>query len=99
MFRKRQTAQDVLDVELGPDQSVMAVINEDGDKKTVWDRNNATEVEVAREEFRLFRGKGYMAYKVEGAEGRKGEVLHEFDPKAERIIFCPPMKGGNARIY
>jgi hypothetical protein len=85
---------DVLSTELAPNHGVMAVINESGDKKTIWDRNNATEVEAARNEFDFFKGKGYMAYKVEGKEGRRGEVLREFDPAAERIIFAPAMQGG-----
>jgi hypothetical protein len=87
-------ASEVLDTELGPTQSVMALINETGDKKTIWDRSVEAEVEAARREFDFLRGKGYMAYKVEGKDGRKGEVLHAFDPQAERIIFSPAMKGG-----
>lgn len=85
---------DILQTELGPTQSVMAVMNELGDKKTIWDRANPVEVEAAKNEFRFFKEKGYMAYKVEGKEGRRGEILHAFDPEAERIIFAPPMKGG-----
>jgi hypothetical protein len=90
---------DVLETPLLPNQSVMAVINETGDKKTIWDRNNPVEVEAARNEFDFFRKKGHMAYKVEGADGRKGEVLSAFDPKAERIIFAPPMQGGATESY
>lgn len=86
--------QQVLDTELKPNQSVMAVINETGDTKTIWDRTNEVEVEVARKAFADFKKKGYMAYSVEGKEGRKGTVLHEFDADAERIIFAPQMRGG-----
>lgn len=88
------TPKDILTTELGPTQSVMAVMNESGDKKTIWDRNDPVEVEAAKKEFEHFRSKGYLAYKVEGKEGRRGEVLHKFDPEAERIIFSPPMRGG-----
>lgn len=88
------TPKDILETELGPTQSVMAVMNEQGDKKTIWDRLNAIEVEAARKEFKFFKDSGYMAYKVEGKEGRRGEILHEFDPQAERVIFAPPMRGG-----
>jgi hypothetical protein len=87
-------ADQIIETTLGPNQSVMAVINETGDKKTIWDRTNEVEVEAARKEFAFFKGKGYMAYKVEGKDGRRGEVLGEFDPLAERIIFAPPMRGG-----
>lgn len=85
---------DVLNTELGPDQSVMAVMNESGDKKTIWNRSDAVETEAARKEFKHFKDAGYMAYKVTGKEGTRGEIMHEFDPSAERIIFAPPMRGG-----
>ncbi len=85
---------DVLAVELGPTQSIMCRINETGDKKTIWDRTNPVEVEVAKAEYDLFKKKGYMAYRVEGKDGRKGTVMDGFEPSAERIIFAPPMQGG-----
>jgi hypothetical protein len=87
--------QAILDVPLAPSQGVMAIINEDGDKKTIWDRNRPDEVEAARREFDFLKGqKRYVAYRVEGKEGTKGEILREFDPGAERIIFSPPLVGG-----
>lgn len=86
---------DVLATDLGPNRGVMAVVNETGDKKTIWDRTDAVEVEAARAEFDLFRRKGYMAYEVEGKDGKRGRVVDVFDPKAERIIFAPPMRGGS----
>lgn len=88
------TPKSVLDTDLKPGQSVMAVMNESGDKKTIWNRGDAVEVEAAQKEFEHFRAKGYMAYKVEGKDGHRGEVMHAFDPVAERIIFAPPMRGG-----
>lgn len=91
---KRQTPADVINFELPPNHGILAVINETGDKRTTWDRHNEVEVEAARKEFDFFRGKGYMAYKVEGAGGTRGEVISKFDPAAERIIFAPPMRGG-----
>lgn len=86
---------EVLGSDLGPNQSVMAVVNETGDKKTIWDRTDAVEVEAARKEFDHFKSKGYMAYKVKDKDGKRGEVMQAFDPDAERIIFAPPMRGGN----
>jgi hypothetical protein len=85
---------DALAIELGPNQSVMAEINSSGDFKTIWDRTKPDEVELARNAFRAAKTKGFMAYKVEGKEGKRGEVLHDFDPDAERIILAPPMRGG-----
>lgn len=87
-------AQSVIDVKLTEHQGVLAVINQSGDKKTIWDRRNAVEVEAARKEFEFFKDKKFLAYKVEGSEGRRGEIITKFDPEAERIIFAPPMVGG-----
>lgn len=88
------TVGDILRVDLAPNQSVMAVMNVSGDKKTIWDRTKPTEVEAAKKEFEFFRSKNYLAYKVVGKDGTKGEILREFDPEAERIIFAPQMAGG-----
>lgn len=88
------TLDKALETELGPNQSVRAVINETGDTKTIWDRSNEVEVNAAKKDFKHFRDSGYIAYKVTGKEGTKGEVMHEFDATAERIIFAPPMRGG-----
>ncbi len=87
------TPKDVLDTELGPGQSVMAMMGKDGDTKITWSRGNQLEVDVAREAFNKAKRGGHMAYSV-GADGRKGTVLEAFDPAAERIILAPPMQGG-----
>ncbi len=87
------TPKQVLDVELGPNQSVMAIMNETGDKKTIYDRTDPVQVEAAKAEFKVYKDKGYMAYKMLD-EGKRGEILHSFDPTAERIVFSPPMRGG-----
>lgn len=95
---------DILQTELGPTQSVMAVMNELGDKKTIWDRANAVEVEAAKIEFTFFKEKGYMAYKVEGKEGRRGEILARFRsrgradhlrPTDERRLIMPTYSNAN----
>jgi len=51
------------------------------------------EVDNARDTFTKLKKKGYLAYSV-NANGKKGEVLDEFDPKAEKIIMAPRMVGG-----
>lgn len=88
------TPKDVLDIQLTQNQGVMAVMNETGDKKTIWTKTDEVEVEAARREFDFMKGKGYMAYRVEGEKGTRGTVINTFDPNAERIIFAPPMRGG-----
>ena len=85
---------DVIYQELGPNQSCMAIMNETGDTKTIWDRTKTEEVESVRAQFDALKAKGYMAYKVTGNDGTKGEVMHTFDPEAERVIFAPALRGG-----
>lgn len=83
-----------LEILAPPGKCVMAVVNETGDKKTIWDPNVQLEVDAARAEFDHFKKAGYMAYRVEGEKGNKAEVMSKFDPLASRIIFAPPMRGG-----
>lgn len=86
--------QDAFDVELKEGQSLIARIDETGDTKIIWDRSNTTEAEIARAAFRKAKADGFMAYRVVGKDGSRGEVLAEFDPTAERIILTPPLRGG-----
>lgn len=86
--------QQILDVDLKEGQGLLAEMNTSGDTRIIWNRNNADEVDIARESFRKARAKGMAAYRVTGKEGVKGEVISEFDPDAERIILAPPLRGG-----
>lgn len=72
----------------------MAIMGKEGDTKIIWDQNNNDEVENAKATFDRLRGKGYLAFKVVGKEGDKGEQMNDFDPKVERIIFAPQLRGG-----
>lgn len=94
MSEERQTVQEILDTPLGPNQSVMAIMNETGDYKIIWDRTKPDEVKAARKQFDEWKGtKKYQAYSV-NRSGDRGEILREFDPEAQSIIFSPPMQGG-----
>jgi hypothetical protein len=73
----------------------MRIMDREGDTKHIWDSDNPDEVEAARLLFdSLVKEKKYVAYKVEGKKGEKGEVMRRFDPTAERVIFSPPLVGG-----
>lgn len=72
----------------------MAVMDGTGDTKILWDSHNADEVEAARAQFNALRAKGFLAYKVVGKEGTKGEMITQFDPDAEKIVLSPPLRGG-----
>jgi len=71
----------------------MAVMDETGDTKLIWDEGNEDEVEAARSMFSNLKKKGYVGYSV-NKKGDKGEVLERFDPLAERIIMAPQLRGG-----
>lgn len=71
----------------------MAVLDETGDTKLIWDEDNQDEVDAAKDMFDKLKKKGYLAYSV-NKKGDKGEVLSKFDASVERIIMAPPMQGG-----
>lgn len=78
-----------------PDMHSFEVMGKEGDTKSIWDKNNPDEVEAAKRQFNhLVVEKKFAAFYVHGKEGDKGEQMRTFDPKAERIIFVPPMAGG-----
>lgn len=72
----------------------LAVMSHKGDTKLIWDVNNEPEVASARRTFDELRGKGYVAFRVTGKDGEKGEQITAFDPNAARIILAPQMRGG-----
>lgn len=71
----------------------LAALDPTGHVQESWDPANADEVAHARSTFDLFRGKGYLAYRVTGAGGQ-GEQLREFDPQAREIVLTPALRGG-----
>jgi hypothetical protein len=73
--------------------SHLIVLDETGDSRVQWDRNNPEQVAAARARFDELKAKRYLAYKVD-ASGNQGEVINKFDPSAERIILHTPMIGG-----
>lgn len=71
----------------------LCVLDETGDTRMQWDRNNPEEVAKAEARFKELKAKGFMAYKV-NKKGEAGEVITAFDPSAERIILHSQMIGG-----
>jgi hypothetical protein len=59
----------------------------------VWDPDNAEEVRHAREQFDELKKKRFAIFRV-NAIGNKGELMREFDPRAEKLIAVPPVVGG-----
>lgn len=71
----------------------LAVLDETGDTKLIWDEDKPEEVDAAKAMFERLKEKGYVAYAVD-RKGEKGEVLERFNRSAEKIIMAPQMKGG-----
>ena len=75
------------------EQSALIVLDHTGDTRLMWDKKAKPEVKAAQELFDKMKAKGYLAYTV-NKDGSPGEVINEFDPKAEKIIMSPQLVGG-----
>jgi hypothetical protein len=73
---------------------LMHELDKTGDTRVMWDRGNEDEVAAARAQFNALRKKGFTAYRAEGKDGTRGEVIREFDADAERIILVKQLVGG-----
>lgn len=71
----------------------LCVMDHTGDTKSIWNPDNPDEVSAARSTFDSLKSKGYLAYTVEES-GKRGSLIHSFDPRAGKIIMSPPMAGG-----
>jgi trans-aconitate methyltransferase len=68
---------------------VRVLTPEDGDQRIVWNGTSLVEINDAKKLFDDLVGQGLVPYKV-GLGGRaSAEVMQEFDPAAEEVIFCP----------
>jgi len=72
---------------------VMVILDQSGDTKHIWDRNNEAEVEEARSLFDRMKARGMVAWSVT-RKGDKDQRITDFDPQAEKIIFAPALQGG-----
>jgi hypothetical protein len=75
-------------------KSELAILDQTGDTKVMWSKDNPDEVDAAEAQFKTLTRKGYTAYRATGKDGKKGEQIREFDPDAERIILVPPVQAG-----
>lgn len=73
-------------------RSEMSVMGKEGDTKFTWNPKDETEVEAAKATWDLYKSKGFAAFRMK--RSNKGDQMHDFDPKAGRILFIPPMQGG-----
>lgn len=62
---------------------------DDGDKRYTWDRRDYTQIREAKDFFDKCVAEGLVPYRV-GVGGKpSSEVMTEFDPYAEEVVFMP----------
>lgn len=74
-------------------ESVMRILNDKGDERITWVKDNGRQAKKAKEQFEKLIGKDYKAYSVD-ASGKKKNQITEFDVDAEEIIMIPPTSRG-----
>ena len=62
---------------------------QDGDKRIVWDCHDMQQIQEAKEMFDQLIQEGLVPYKVGVSGQATSEVMDEFDPWAEEVIFLP----------
>jgi len=77
------------DVQASEQVGVFRVLTpKDGDKRITWDRMRMASINAARDMFNACIGEGLVPYRI-GADGKKSEIMREFDPYAQEVIFIP----------
>jgi hypothetical protein len=73
--------------------NVMKILNDTGDERIIWTKENGKQAKKAKETFEELIKKGYTAYSV-GRDGNKKNKITEFDVDAEEIILIPKTSKG-----
>jgi hypothetical protein len=71
----------------------LAILDNSGDSKIMWDVRNKDEIDAAESQFDSLIKKGFTAYSVK-KDGEKNQKIKFFDPDAGKIILVPPIIGG-----
>lgn len=66
----------------------LKILNEMGDERIVWDREDGHQAKSAKKKFEELIKKNYKAYSVDNS-GKKNRRIHEFDVDAEEILMIP----------
>lgn len=68
----------------------------DGDKRVVWNRLVMQEIQAAKKMFMNLIDKGLVPHRVKNDGTPSAEIMKEFDPRAEEVIFLPiqAVRGG-----
>ena len=74
-------------------QRMMKILNNTGDDRIIWDKDDGQEAKEAKAKFEELIKKGYKAYSVD-VNGQKNRRIEEFDVDAEEILMIPPTAKG-----
>lgn len=72
---------------------VMKILNDKGDERLVWDKENGKQAKEAKVKFEELLAGNYMAFSVD-SKGNKNRKITEFDVDAEEILMIPPTSKG-----
>jgi len=72
---------------------VLKILNEKGDERLVWNKDNGKEAMDAKKKFLEFVKKGHTAYSLD-ATGQKKRKITEFDVDSEEILMVPETAKG-----
>lgn len=73
-----------------PFHGVMRVMTpQDGDKRVTWDSRDFTQIREAKEMFDKCVAEGLVPYCVDTLGKASPQVMTDFDPHAEEVIFLP----------
>lgn len=75
------------------ERSTMQIMDATGHTEIKWNPDNPAEVTVARDMFTEMVGKGYSIFDV-NPRNQQGKRITEFDPKAEKYMVVPQLRGG-----
>lgn len=67
---------------------------DEGDFRVEWNKDKESEVTAARDQFVKLKAQGYKCYRVDPKSSERGELIKEFDPKAEKLVMIPAFAGG-----
>jgi hypothetical protein len=74
-------------------EKVMKVLSSNGDDRITWDKENGPEAKEAKAKFEELIEKGYTAFSVD-TQGKKNNIIEEFDIDAEEILLIPATSKG-----
>jgi hypothetical protein len=72
---------------------VMAIMGKSGDERITWNSNDQLDTARAKKIFDDLIASGHLAFRIKDGS-TKGEQISEFDPKAQRLLMSPALRGG-----